>query len=87
MVLAVVLVAGIVLLTFRAMKNRGVVVVGERRIRMTEKDSKPALLALHGICLAVMLVSAAVSSVALYGFLAICVMLFASAVYYTVSAL
>ena len=87
MVLAVVLVAGIMLLTCRAMKNRGVVVVGERRVRMMEKDSKPTLLALHGVCLAVMLVSAAVSSLALYGFLLIGVLLFASAVYYTVSAL
>ncbi len=87
MLLAVAVVGGIMVLTFRAMKNRGVVMLGERRIRMAEKDSKPALLVLHGICLAVLLASAAVSSVALYGFLLLGVMLFASAVYYTVSAL
>ena len=87
MLLAVALVAGIMVLTFRALKNRGIVVIRERRIRMTEKDSKSTLLVLHGLCLAVLLLSAAVSAVALYGFLLLGVMLFASAVYYTVSAL
>ena len=87
MLLAVALVVGIMVLTFRATKNHGIVTVGERRIRMTEKDSKSVLLVMHGGCLAVLLVSAAVSSISLYGFLALCVALFAAAVYYTVSAL
>lgn len=87
LVLALAVVAVILVLTARAARSRGIVTVKERRIRMLEKDSGRLVLALHGGCMAVMLVSALSSAVALYGFLLLAVVLFAAAVYYTVSAL
>lgn len=88
LVLALAVVAAIAVLTVRAAKSKGVVTLGERRIRLLERDSKPALpLALHAVCAAVMLAAVLSSAAALYGFLLLAVILFAAAVYYTVAAL
>lgn len=87
LVLALCVTVGILVLTLRAAKNHGVVTLGERRIRMLERGSKPVVVALHGVCAAALVAAAVSGTAALYGFLLLAVMLFAAAVYYTVSAL
>lgn len=87
LVLALAAVIAIMVLTVRAAKSHGVVTLGERRIRMVEKDSNRKVLLLHGVCVAVMIVAAVSGIAALYGFLLLAVVLFATAVYYTVAAL
>ncbi|MGM9661632.1 MAG: hypothetical protein ACI3WR_00895 [Oscillospiraceae bacterium] len=88
MLLALAAVAAVAVLSWRALRSKGVLTFRGRRFRMLEADGdKPVLFGVYGLCLAALLVSLCKGTLALYAICALCVVLFAAAVYYTITAL
>ncbi|MGM9619556.1 MAG: hypothetical protein ACI3W8_06990 [Oscillospiraceae bacterium] len=88
MLLVLAAVAVVAVLSWRALQSKGLLVFRGRRFRMLEEDAdKPVLFAAYGLCLAALLLSLVKASLAFYAVCALCVVLFAAAVYYTVTAL
>lgn len=88
LVLAFAAVAAVALLGWRAQRGRGVLALGGRRFRMLEAEGgKAALFAVCGLCLAAMLLSLLRASLTFYAICALSALLFAAAVYYTITAL
>ena len=87
MALALIVAVGVLALTVLSKKNKGIATVRGREIRMLESgEVKVAMLAGHALVLAAIAV-ALVSSFGLYCLMALGVMLFVSAAYFTVTAL
>ena len=88
MALALVVAVAALVLTVRAMKNNGVVVIRGTKLHVLENcGSKTALMIGHGISVAALVVALVSGGLSVYCLMALGVALFVAAIYYTVTAL
>ena len=88
MVLALAVAAAVIALTVLSAKTKGVATVRGCKIRMLEGNTvKPAMLAAHGLVLAALVVALVGGGFSVYCLMALGVMLFVSAAYFTLTAL
>ena len=88
MALALVVAVAVIALSVLSAKTKGVASVRGCKIRMLEGGAvKPAMLAGHGLVLAALVVALVSSGLSVYCLMALGVMLFVSAAYFTLTAL
>ncbi len=88
MALALVVAVAVIALTVLSAKTKGVASVRGCKIRMLEGSAvKPAMLAGHGLILAALVVALVSGGLSVYCLMALGVMLFVSAAYFTLTAL